>query len=86
MSEGMKGSVNSEYAALIDFIRSQNADEGNEGQQNDTQVIRKREFLRPWKVREVRVNKNGEEETEPPQVPSSWYVFQRLPYKCVLLD
>lgn len=66
--------VNDEYSSLLDFIKAQKASNADEGEQNETHIVRKREFLRPWKVHETRVNKDGEEETVAQKVPASWCV------------
>lgn len=66
--------VNDEYASLLDFIKAQKADNADEGEQHETHIIKKREILRPWKVKEIRVNKDGEEETVAQKVPAGWYV------------
>ena len=69
-----------EYGALVAFIRSQKRS-GGDDEEEDTgiRVVKKRDMWRPWKVREVRVNKNGEEETVAQKVPQAWLetdVFQ----------
>ncbi|KDN53400.1 putative PMA1-H+-transporting P-type ATPase [Tilletiaria anomala UBC 951] len=64
--------VNEEYAALLDFIRAQKAHGGDDENDDGTMIVKKRSFLTPWKTREVRVNKNGEEETVAAKVPASW--------------
>ena len=76
MSEELKGNyphgVNDEYAALLDFIRAQKTAGGDDEGEDGTRIVKKRELLRPWVVKEVRVNKNGEEETIAAKVPASW--------------
>ena len=62
-----------EYGQLIAFIRAQKQKGGDDEDMNDgPRVVKKRNWLMPWKVREVRVNKNGEEETVAQKVPESW--------------
>ncbi|KAI3627814.1 hypothetical protein CBS14141_001815 [Malassezia furfur] len=62
-----------EYGQLIAFIRAQKQKGGDdEGMNDGSRVVKKRNWLMPWKVREVRVNKNGEEETVAQKVPESW--------------
>ena len=62
-----------EYGQLIAFIKAQKNKGGDEDEVNDgSRIVRKRNWLMPWKVREVRVNKNGEEETVSQKVPESW--------------
>lgn len=62
-----------EYGQLIAFIRAQKQKGGDDEDMNDgSRVVKKRNWLMPWKVREVRVNKNGEEETVAQKVPESW--------------
>lgn len=63
---------NDEYAALIEFIRAQKQSSGDEEGADETHVVKKRNWLTPWKVKEIRVNKNGEEEEVAARVPSSW--------------
>lgn len=67
--------VSAEYAALLDFIRAQKSQAVDDAEVDGTHVVRKREFFRPWKVHEVRVNKDGEAETVTAKVPASWYVL-----------
>lgn len=61
-----------EYAALIQFIREQKAHTGDEGEDDGSKIVRKRNWLMPWKVTEVRVNKHGDEEEQSQKVPASW--------------
>lgn len=64
--------ANDEYGMLIEFIRSQKRG-GNESEEEDgSRIVKKRSLLTPWKVREVRVNKDGEEEAIAAKVPASW--------------
>ena len=76
MTDEFKGSyppgVNEEYSRLLDFIKEQKAAGGGDEEDSGVTVVRKREVLRPWKVREIRVNKNGEEESVTQKVPASW--------------
>ncbi|KOS16208.1 plasma-membrane proton-e [Malassezia pachydermatis] len=70
-----------EYGQLVAFIRSQKGHSDEEGQNDGSRIVKKRNWLMPWKVQEVRVNKNGEVEDVPQQVPASWLetdVFQGL--------
>ncbi|KAK0551697.1 hypothetical protein OC846_003187 [Tilletia horrida] len=65
------GKVNEEYATLIEFIRAQKASNDEEGDDGIT-VVKKRQWPLFWKVKEVRVNKNGEEEEVASKAPASW--------------
>lgn len=68
-----------EYGQLVAFIRAQKKSGGDDEEDDGTRIVKKRNWLMPWKVREIRVNKNGEEETVAPKVPESWLetdVFQ----------
>ncbi|UZJ52540.1 hypothetical protein CBS101457_001860 [Exobasidium rhododendri] len=69
---GPIGSANDEYTQLIEFIRSQKTATADEEGGNDTHIVKKRSFLTPWKVKEIRVNKNGEAEEVAAKVPTSW--------------
>jgi H+-transporting ATPase len=73
---GEKGAAlngaNDEYTQLIEFIRSQKTANADEETGNDTHIVKKRSFLTPWKVKEIRVNKNGEAEEVAAKVPASW--------------
>lgn len=75
-SENEKGAApqanSEEYAALIDFIRAQKNNSDDEGDADEHRVVKKRNWLTPWKVKEIRVNKNGEEEEVAARVPASW--------------
>lgn len=75
-AEGEKGAgpqaSNDEYAQLIDFIRAQKNSSADEEGGDETHIVKKRSFLTPWKVKEIRVNKNGEAEEVAAKVPSSW--------------
>ncbi|PKI84849.1 P-type H(+)-exporting transporter [Malassezia vespertilionis] len=74
-------SADDEYGTVLHWIRSQKRGGDDEMGANDVKVVKKRNWLMPWKVREVRVNKNGEEETVAMKVPESWLetdVFQGL--------
>ncbi len=65
--------VNEEYATLLDFIRAQKTHAGDDDENDGSKIVKKRSFLTPWKTREVRVNKHGEEEeTVATKVPASW--------------
>lgn len=62
-----------EYGALVHFIRSQKRGGGEDSEDDGSRIVRKRNWMMPWKVREVRVNKNGEEESVVEEkVPESW--------------
>lgn len=61
-----------EYATLIEFIRAQKASSNEEGENDGSQIVRKRNWLKPWKVTEQRVNKHGEVEEVAQKVPASW--------------
>ncbi|CCU99191.1 unnamed protein product [Malassezia sympodialis ATCC 42132] len=70
-----------EYGQLVAFIRSQKGSSNEEENNDGSRIVKKRNWLMPWKVREVRVNKDGEEETISQKVPSSWLetdVFQGI--------
>ncbi|WFD19985.1 P-type H(+)-exporting transporter [Malassezia caprae] len=70
-----------EYGQLVAFIRSQKGTSNEEEENDGSRIVKKRNWLMPWKVREVRVNKDGEEETISQKVPSSWLetdVFQGI--------
>ena len=64
--------VNEEYANLLDFIRAQKAAGAGDEEGDGTRIVKKRSMLTPWKTREVRVNKHGEEEHVAAKVPASW--------------
>lgn len=64
--------ANDEYSTLIEFIRSQKRSGGDEEENDGSRIVKKRSLLTPWKTREVRVNKEGEEETVAAKVPASW--------------
>lgn len=67
------GASNDEYGALIEFIREQKRSGGGDDEEGDgSRTVKKRSFWTPWKTREVRVNKDGEEETVAAKVPASW--------------
>lgn len=67
------GASNDEYGALIEFIREQKRSGGGDDEEGDgSRTVKKRSFWAPWKTREVRVNKDGEEETVAAKVPASW--------------
>lgn len=61
-----------EYATLIQFIRDQKAVVNDEDAGDGSRIIKKRSVLTPWKTREVRVNREGEEEQVAAKVPASW--------------
>ena len=69
-----------EYGALVTFIRAQKRTGGDDDdEETDIRIVKKRSLWTPWKVREVRVNKNGEEEAVAQKVPQAWLetdVFQ----------
>lgn len=69
---GAPSNANEEYSALIDFIRSQKTSGGDEEGQDETHIEKRRNWLTPWKVTEVRVNKMGEIEEVAAKVPASW--------------
>ncbi|MCO5598746.1 hypothetical protein L7F22_052844 [Adiantum nelumboides] len=69
---GAPSNANEEYSALIDFIRSQKTNSGDEEGQDETHIEKRRNWLTPWKVTEVRVNKMGEIEEVAAKVPASW--------------
>lgn len=64
--------ANDEYGTLIEFIRAQKRSTGDDEENDGSKIVKKRSMLTPWKVREVRVNKEGEEETVVAKVPASW--------------
>ncbi|EPQ30402.1 uncharacterized protein PFL1_01928 [Pseudozyma flocculosa PF-1] len=64
--------ANEEYQALIEFIRAQKTNAADEGEDDGSHVVRKRNWLMPWKVTEQRVNKHGEVEELSQKVPASW--------------
>lgn len=66
------GAANDEYGTLIEFIRAQKRSTGDEEGNDGSKIVKKRSLLTPWKTREVRVNKEGEEETVAAKVPASW--------------
>jgi H+-transporting ATPase len=61
-----------EYATLIQFIRDQKTQTNDEDAGDGSRIVKKRSLLTPWKTREVRVNKEGEEEQVAAKVPASW--------------
>jgi H+-transporting ATPase len=61
-----------EYAQLIEFIRSQKNATSDEDAGDGSHTVKKRSWITPWKTREVRVNKDGEEEEVAARVPASW--------------
>ena len=62
-----------EYGALVTFIRAQKrSGGGDDEEESDIRIVKKRSLWTPWKVREVRVNKNGEEEAVAQKVPQAW--------------
>lgn len=61
-----------EYGQLVEFIRAQKQGGGDDEEGDETHVERRRNWLTPWKVKEVRVNKNGEVEEVASKVPASW--------------
>ena len=70
-----------EYTDLVNFIRAQKHKGGEEQEEDTGRVIKKRDWLMPWKTYQVRVNKNGEEETVDAKVPASWLetdIFQGI--------
>ncbi|PWN35466.1 putative PMA1-H+-transporting P-type ATPase [Meira miltonrushii] len=69
---GGASGANEEYSALIDFIRSQKGQTSDDENQDETHIEKRRNWLMPWKVTEVRVNKLGEVEEVAAKVPSSW--------------
>ncbi|PWN41373.1 plasma-membrane proton-e [Ceraceosorus guamensis] len=74
MSDYEKGgeAPSEEYQQLIQFIRDQKSNSGDEEVDDGSRVVKKRSLLTPWKTREVRVNKEGEEEEVAAKVPPSW--------------
>lgn len=66
------GNANEEYQALIEFIRAQKTQGGDDEGQDETHVEKRRSFPAFWKTYEVRVNKHGEVEEVAAKVPSSW--------------
>lgn len=64
--------TNEEYSNLIDFIRAQKNQSGDEEGADETHIQKRRNWLMPWKVSEVRVNKHGEVEEVAAKVPASW--------------
>lgn len=69
---GAPSQANEEYSTLIEFIRSQKGHSGEEEAIDDTHIEKRRNWMMPWKVTEVRVNKMGEIEEVAAKVPSSW--------------
>lgn len=69
---GAPSNANEEYSALIDFIRSQKGNSGEDEAQDETHIEKRRNWLTPWKTTEVRVNKMGEVEEVAAKVPASW--------------
>lgn len=69
---GAPSNANEEYSALIDFIRSQKGHSGEDESNDETHIEKRRNWLMPWKVTEVRVNKLGEVEEVAAKVPASW--------------
>ncbi|CAD6889306.1 unnamed protein product [Tilletia controversa] len=65
------GKTNEEYATLIDFIRSQKG-AGDEEEDDGVTVVRQRQWPLFWKVKEIRMNKNGEVEEVATKAPASW--------------
>ncbi|KAE8233069.1 hypothetical protein CF326_g1896 [Tilletia indica] len=65
------GQANEEYTTLIDFIRSQKGI-GEEEEDDGITTVKKRQWPAFWKVKEIRVNKNGEEEEVASKAPASW--------------
>ncbi|KAK0525811.1 hypothetical protein OC834_003717 [Tilletia horrida] len=63
--------ANDEYSILIDFIRSQKTS-SDEDEDDGIHVEKRRQWPLFWKVKEVRVNKNGEEEEVAAKAPASW--------------
>lgn len=61
-----------EYERLIQFIRAQKGAHSAEEEGDGSKIVKKRNKWTPWKTREVRVNKEGEEEAVAAKVPSSW--------------
>lgn len=64
--------VSEEYATLIQFIKDQKTVVNDEDAGDGSRIIKKRSMLTPWKTREVRVNREGEEEHVAAKVPASW--------------
>ncbi len=71
-NEKSLGGVSEEYSQLIEFIRAQKSTSGDEEGEDETRVVKKREFPAFWKTKEVRVNKHGEVEEVAQKVPASW--------------
>ncbi|PWN54459.1 putative PMA1-H+-transporting P-type ATPase [Violaceomyces palustris] len=71
-NEKAKEAPSEEYATLIQFIRDQKTHSGEEDGDDGSRIVRKRNWLMPWKVTEQRVNKNGEVEELPQKTPASW--------------
>lgn len=69
---GAPSNANEEYSALINFIREQKGHSGDDENQDETHIEKRRSWLTPWKTTEVRVNKMGEVEEVAAKVPSSW--------------
>lgn len=63
-----------EYGALIAYIKAQKSAGAEEEGDDGTHIVKKRNLLMPWKVKEIRVDKNGEEEEIAAKVPQSWWV------------
>lgn len=61
-----------EYGVLIEFIKAQKKAGGDEEENDGSRIVKKRSTWAPWKTREVRVNKQGEEEEVAAKVPASW--------------
>lgn len=72
LSKGGSGAANEEYQTLINYIREQKKHGGDDEENDGSKIVKKRSFWAPWKTREVRVNKEGEEEPMAAKVPASW--------------
>lgn len=80
--DGLPAETGDEYTDLVNFIRAQKAHGGDDEEEDTGRIVKKRDWLMPWKTYQVRVNKNGEEETVSAKVPSSWLetdIFQGVP-------
>lgn len=71
-SHSKPGSANEEYTTLVNWIKEQKAHGGDDEENDGSKIIKKRSMWTPWKTREVRVDKNGEEQQVAAKVPASW--------------
>lgn len=76
--KGAAAPAGDEYSQLVEFIKAQKSHSGDEEAGDETHIERRRNWLMPWKVKEVRVNKHGEIEEVAAKVPASWLETEML--------